>query len=103
MSEHTPGPWHYNAVNEGVLGKPESMKPAGFSITAAEPKMFGGTRVIESGIRCEANAKLIAASPKLAAALVGMLRAYGNCGSPLQQAAADAADEALRDAGVPRT
>lgn len=44
------------------------------------------------------NAMLIAAAPELLDALQGMLGAFGNCGTPLQQSAADRAKGAIKQA-----
>jgi hypothetical protein len=79
-TQHTPGPWTYNAVKEGLLnittGKQSEMHFAGFSITAKEPAMFGGTRIIEKGIRNEADACLIAAAPDMLTALREVQEAF---------------------------
>lgn len=47
-----------------------------------------------------ANSALISAAPELAEAGREMLRAFGNCGTPREQAAADALANALRKAGI---
>lgn len=57
------GPWNYAPIRRGFLnyatGELSEMKPAGYAITAAEPKMFGGTRILEADIS-EDHAHLIA-------------------------------------------
>jgi len=59
----TAGPWNYSPIKRGTLdlasGEVSEMKPAGFAITAVEPKMFGGTRILEADIS-EDHARLIA-------------------------------------------
>lgn len=107
-TKHSPGPWVASPNDDGRGGDGEwivcnARRPSERVDQWGVCTIWNQSGGEINGHEDEANAKLIAASPKLAAALVGMLRAYGNCGSPLQQAAADAADEALRDAGVPRT
>lgn len=80
MSGHTPGPWRYNPVQEGTLniatGQRNDMRDAGFAITAQEPRSFGGTRLVDKGIRSEADARLIAAAPLMAERLLDIVHAY---------------------------
>ena len=73
ISAHTPGPWRYNQVQEftinSITGERSKMRDLGFSITAIDPAMFGGTRVVEQGIYREENARLICAAPDMLTAI----------------------------------
>ena len=65
MTQHTPGPWRViGPVQKGIFGKPATMHGVGYGIHAAEPRAFGGTPVVESGLSLP-NARLVASAPEL--------------------------------------
>lgn len=76
-AKHTPTPWGYTPYQRGTLNlttsKTSEMQFAGFSITAVEPKMFGGTRVFESNeSMTEADAAFIVQACNAHAELVAL-------------------------------
>lgn len=91
MSRHTPGPWKSRVVN----GKRCVVQ------SGSQCLLPGCVAVIDTDgdhPTAQADAQLIAAAPDLLNACKAMLRAFGNCGSPLQQNAADLAAQAIRNA-----
>ena len=79
---HTPGPWKADLIRRGTInirtGESSEMVPDGYAITAEQPKMFGGTRIVERGLK-EADARLIAAAPDLLVALRDLMPILGDC------------------------
>jgi hypothetical protein len=50
-------------------GERSKMEQRGYSITAIEPRIFGGTPILDDARLSEANARLIASAPDLLAML----------------------------------
>jgi hypothetical protein len=77
-AKHTPTPWRFDAVKRGTLnmrdGKQSEMRAAGYAITATEPAMFGGTRVLDDAKLREADAAFIVRACNAHAELVAALR-----------------------------
>lgn len=46
----TPLPWETRPTRNGFLGEESSMKGFGNDLNAVEPKMYGGTNIINGGI-----------------------------------------------------
>lgn len=81
MSSHAPAPWMIGTgIDRGQIIDAE------------------GERVcrLTNDPTAVANASLIAAAPELLLALKAMMSAFGNCGTPIQQSAADRAAGAIR-------
>lgn len=86
MIRHTPGPWVVD-----WQGPDQPIYSGNVCVATAWAGAGSGPNDETAD-----NASLIAAAPDLLAALRGMLDAYGNCGTPHQQAAADAAKAAIK-------
>lgn len=72
-------PWETRPVRKGVMGDESSMKDAGNDLNAVEPQMFGGTRIVESGIPKQDAAYIVAACnayPELVAALKDICKGW---------------------------
>ena len=74
----TPGPWRFDAIQRSTLnmhtGERSKLVPDGYAITAIEPQMFGGTRIVPNGLS-EADAAFIVKAANNHDALVKALEA----------------------------
>lgn len=76
MSEHTPSPWVLNG--EGIVHHPVTGKSI---VTKRIETSLGNIEVLDETNEPDANLRLIVASPKLLAALKGLLsREHWKCG-----------------------
>lgn len=114
--KHTPGPWAIDPDHDdnnvdgfGVaIYRNPSKEPYGVSFD----KKIATTSAVEDDCADDegsegyeaaweevcANARLIAAAPDLLAACEAMLSAHGNCGSPVEQRAANLCEAAIERA-----
>ncbi len=95
VSGHTQGPWRLVDYGRG----PVQVHAEGQGGAAIALVYVNAHRKPRGSAEHEANARLIAAAPALLEAARAYYRQYGNCGAPIQQAAADAMLAAIRTAG----